>query len=65
MSEPTKPCFEPTIAIFVLVQWERFTGQPEKGVGSIAAFVGSKWAFVGSVLVHLRAHKYNKYIHLY
>ena len=52
-SEPTKPCFEPTNAIFMLVQWERFTGQPEKGVGSIAVFVGSKWTFVGSVLVHL------------
>ncbi|MFN1150295.1 hypothetical protein [Serratia liquefaciens] len=51
-SEPTKPCFEPTNAISVLVQWERFTSQPEKGVGSIAAFVGSNRLFVGSVLVH-------------
>ena len=51
LSEPTKPCFEPTNAIFMLVQWKGLTGQPEKGVGSIAAFVGSNWAFVGSELV--------------
>jgi hypothetical protein len=42
LSELTKPLFEPTNAIFMLVQWQIFTGQPEKGVGSIAEHVGSK-----------------------
>lgn len=47
MSEPTKPRFEPTLGIFMLVQPMRF-----QNVGSNCPFVGSKLLFVGSVLVH-------------